>query len=51
MTLSVYLLAIAGFFAFVNLKIRTNRFAKKLTYNGMWAAIIVSVVLAFKSQL
>lgn len=51
MTLAVYLLAIAGFFMFLNLKTKSSRFAQYLTYYGMWAAIIGSIILAINSQL
>lgn len=51
MILALYLLVIAAFLMFLNLRTRTSRIAKKLTYFGMWAAIIASIAVAVRSQL
>jgi len=47
MLLAVYLLLLAGFLLFLNLK-SGSAFSKRASYCGMWLAIIGSVVVAVK---
>lgn len=48
MLLPVYLLALAAFLLFINVK-AGSRPGKWLSYVGMWAAIIGSAVVAFQA--
>lgn len=45
--LAIFLLLVAGMMLVLNLKIRTSRFSKALTWFALWAAIIASVLVAF----
>lgn len=47
--LAVFLLALAGILMYLNIHTYRSNLAKRLTYWGMWAAIIASVVLALRS--
>lgn len=44
--LSLYLLLLAALLLFINMRTSRSRAAKAVTYWGMWAAIVASLVLA-----
>lgn len=45
---ALYLLVLAGVLFMINMRTFTKPFQKRITYSGMWVAIVVSILVAYR---